>query len=89
MTSPVIRNACSAVTSATVPLVKSDRCSTPKVRAQGLFQLHVKGAAVGQNLVGPDIFQKRNKLLQRWQVRLGDKNRGGLAHRAMRVGGRM
>ena len=30
MTSPVMRSACSAVTSASVPLVKSEMCSTPR-----------------------------------------------------------
>ena len=74
MTSPVMRSACSAVTSAIVPLVNSEMLDA-QVVAQRRFQLLVERAAVGEDFAVPDLLQVGHELLQRRQGGLGDVDR--------------
>lgn len=50
----------------------------PQVCAQCLFQLLVKGAAVGEDFVVPDLLEVGGELFQRGQIRLCDVD--GLVH---------
>ncbi|VFT64504.1 Uncharacterised protein [Pseudomonas aeruginosa] len=59
ITSPVTRNACSAVMSARVALAKSTMCFTPQVLAQGLFQRMVHVAPRWSGNGSPRSFPSR------------------------------
>ncbi|MEA3641477.1 MAG: hypothetical protein VBE63_16255 [Lamprobacter sp.] len=57
-----------------------------QILGQCLLELLVEGAAVGEDLVVPDLLQVGDKLLERGQVGLGDVDSFVGTHRKERLG---
>jgi hypothetical protein len=73
MTSPVIRNACNAVISASVPLAKRHTWGTPRYCPECFLELLVKGSAVGEPPAFPDLGEIGKEVFEWRQVRAGQE----------------